>query len=81
MLSYIKNIVFFFKTLFFPEYWDGEAHEGATYISQQRFGVTGDGGKADEFGRVCGCNHRGVPHSWYRVNERETPGPGAEGGA
>lgn len=61
--------------------WDGEAHEGATYISQQRFGVTGDGGKADEFGRVCGCNHRGVPHSWYRVNERETPGPGAEGGA
>ena len=30
---------------------------------------------------VCGCNHRGAPHSWYGVNERETPGPGTEGGA
>lgn len=38
-------------------------------------------GKQIELGRVCGCNHREVPHSWYRVNERETPGPGAEGGA
>lgn len=49
-----------------------------TYISEQRLGATWGGGKADEFGRVCGCNHRGAPHSWYRVNERETPGPGTE---